>query len=215
MLPHSIRPGVSLCMKLVLETSGPTAHIVLVDQGRTVWAESAPAGRGHGGALFTAVRQACLQAPALDEIRVGIGPGSYSGCRQAIALAEGLAMARGIPLHGVCSLLALKPPADPCAVIADARHGMVYAAKIGNLELLEQPHLLPVTEIDPWAGTLPLVRFEHETGDLPGTPCAMNAARLAAASPAPREQSVPLEPLYLRPPAITQPKHRVSLLARD
>jgi len=134
-------------MKLVLETSGPTAHIVLVDQDRTVWTESAPAGRGHGGALFTAVQEACRQAPVLEEIRVGIGPGSYSGCRQAIALAEGVGMARGIPVHGVCSLLALEPPAQPSAVIADARRGMVYAAKIGHLELLEQPHLLPVAEI--------------------------------------------------------------------
>jgi len=199
---------------LVLDASGPFAHLALVRGEETIWTETVPAGRGQGGGLFAAAETACRRTDQLREIRVGTGPGSYSGCRQAIALAQGISMARGIPLFGLCSFLALETECPAITAVGDARRGMVYAAKLQGLRIIEAPRLVALEAIDNWAGpNHPIVRFDHESNTIPGDGCAMVIARFARASC--ELSKHPIEPLYLRPPNITQPKNRGTLLARD
>ncbi len=45
-------------------------------------------------------------ASAADVIACGVGPGSFTGLRVAVSVAQGLAWARDIPVHGFCSLSA-------------------------------------------------------------------------------------------------------------
>jgi len=45
-------------------------------------------------------------ASAVDVIACGVGPGSFTGLRVAVSVAQGLAWARDIPVHGFCSLSA-------------------------------------------------------------------------------------------------------------
>lgn len=68
----------------------------------------------------------------LDCIAFGAGPGSFTGVRVAVALAQGLGYARGLPLCPVSTLAALaagalrNSVADAAACCLDARLGEVY-----------------------------------------------------------------------------------------
>jgi tRNA threonylcarbamoyladenosine biosynthesis protein TsaB len=76
-----------------------------------------------------------LAAADLAGVAVGVGPGSYTGLRSAIALARGLAFGAGLPLAGVHSsaaaargLLADDPELTEVVVLLDARRGELYRA---------------------------------------------------------------------------------------
>jgi tRNA threonylcarbamoyl adenosine modification protein YeaZ len=62
-------------------------------------------GRGYATVLPALVREtlreAGLQAAALDGVAVTVGPGSFTGIRAALALAHGIALAVGRPVLGV------------------------------------------------------------------------------------------------------------------
>lgn len=81
-----------------------------------------------------ALEAAGLQRADLDALAVGLGPGSYTGIRRILALAQGWHLARRIPVFGVSSV-------EACAVVAwqerlrgsvvivvDAQRGELYAA---------------------------------------------------------------------------------------
>lgn len=66
---------------------------------------TAPGGRGSAASLPALVAEALhaagLRATTLDGIAVTVGPGSFTGVRAALALAQGIALAARLPLHGV------------------------------------------------------------------------------------------------------------------
>ncbi len=65
----------------------------------------------------------------VDRLAVGIGPGSFTGIRIAVAYAKSLAFARRIPLAGVSSYDALEPadPPMPVLTVVRGRRGIVCA----------------------------------------------------------------------------------------
>jgi tRNA threonylcarbamoyladenosine biosynthesis protein TsaB len=87
-------------------------------------------------AVFEWVRElleeANMSLSELDCIAFGAGPGSFTGVRVAVALAQGLGFARGLPLCPVSTLAALaagalqNTVADAVACCFDARMGEVY-----------------------------------------------------------------------------------------
>ncbi len=70
----------------------------------------------------------------IEAIAVGLGPGSYTGIRAAIALAQGWQLARGVKLIGVSSAAAMVLRAQAegifgrVNVIIDAQRGEFYSA---------------------------------------------------------------------------------------
>ncbi len=80
-------------------------------------------------ALFqkTKIKYADLQAVAF-----GAGPGSFTGLRIACGLAQGLALARGLPVIGISTLEAMAEEANATSVVAciDARMREVYYAAL-------------------------------------------------------------------------------------
>ncbi len=66
---------------------------------------------------------------AIDRLAVGVGPGSFTGIRIAVAYAKSLAYAAGVPLVGVSSYDALEPPgaAHPVLTVVRGRRGVICA----------------------------------------------------------------------------------------
>ena len=70
-----------------------------------------------------------LRLRDLDRLAVGIGPGSFTGVRIAVAYAKSLAYAAGLPLVGISSYDALEPEAAPLPVltVVRGRRGVICA----------------------------------------------------------------------------------------
>jgi tRNA threonylcarbamoyladenosine biosynthesis protein TsaB len=83
---------------------GGCAAAVVVD-GVAVAAKQTAATQGHASLLPVLVNEvvaaAGVRVPDLDLIAVTLGPGSFTGLRAGLALAQGLAVAAGVRLVGV------------------------------------------------------------------------------------------------------------------
>src|SRR5947208_788597 len=154
---------------LCLDTSKPTARVALLDADAHVHFSGEFTADRHAGHLLPlcaeAPRAAGLTPAALAGIACGGGPGSFTGLRVGLALAKGLAMPTGTPLHVVSSLEALAldvlrehPPAVavPCL---DAGKGEVYVAAYASdpasllREVLPSARLTP-DQVATWAAPL-------------------------------------------------------------
>jgi len=86
-------------------------------------------------AMITAALAAAGRERAdIEAVVVGLGPGSYTGIRAAIAVAQGWQLARGVKLLGVSSVAAIAHQAHgdgwrgPVHVVVDAQRGEWYLA---------------------------------------------------------------------------------------
>jgi tRNA threonylcarbamoyladenosine biosynthesis protein TsaB len=93
-------------------------------------------GASHSACLLPAVehmfRQCSLSPEDVDAYAVGLGPGSFTGVRIAVATIKGMAMARGKLAVGIPTLDAMARAFScfslPFCPLIDARRGDVYAA---------------------------------------------------------------------------------------
>ena len=204
---------------LALDCSTARGSVALSGQPpeAVVWRVDFAAGRGCGGQMFTALQEALREVREaggrLEGLVVGLGPGSYSGVRQAIAAATGLAAATGAWLRGVPSVLALVPGPDPFHAVGDARRGTFYYTAVQNGICQDGPELLAdAAELSARLAARPswpvYVMEAALPGDLlPDAEIRLPSADLLLSSvPPSARQPPPLEPIYLRPVNITLPK---------
>jgi tRNA threonylcarbamoyl adenosine modification protein YeaZ len=84
--------------------------------------------------IETVLREAQLEREQVECLAVGLGPGSYTGIRAAIALAQGWQLARPVKLLGVSSANSIAAQAlddrltGPVTVVIDAQRNEVYLA---------------------------------------------------------------------------------------
>jgi tRNA threonylcarbamoyladenosine biosynthesis protein TsaB len=73
--------------------------------------------------------EAGLRLRDLDRIAVGLGPGSFTGVRIAVAYAKSLAYGSGVPLVGISSYDALEPDGAPlpALTVVHGRRGVICA----------------------------------------------------------------------------------------
>ena len=89
------------------------------------------AGNRHSE-LALPMLQSLLNGSSIDAVAFGAGPGAFTGLRIACGLAQGLALARGLPVLGVSTLEALAQESGGARVVAclDARMREVYYAAL-------------------------------------------------------------------------------------
>ena len=92
---------------LSLETSTELGSCALFHDGELI-ERICPAGRSHSETLLPLIRELMQEAGVgfaqLDAIAFGAGPGAFTGLRVACGIAQGLAVARDLPLVPVTSL---------------------------------------------------------------------------------------------------------------
>jgi tRNA threonylcarbamoyladenosine biosynthesis protein TsaB len=121
-------PGMRI---LALETAADPGSIALWLDGQVV-ARNCPAGLSNSATLLPLVeatlREAGCSLAELDGIAFGAGPGSFTGLRVACGVAQGLAMARDLPLLAIGTLeaMAQSTGGERVIVALDARMGEVY-----------------------------------------------------------------------------------------
>ena len=100
-----------------------------------------------------------IELTSLDGIAFGRGPGSFTGLRVSVAVAQGLAAASGVPLLPVSSLLCLaerawhEMPFERALVCVDAHMGEVYSAiaerRGGMVEIVGEERLSAPGDVAP------------------------------------------------------------------
>ncbi|NLT71336.1 MAG: tRNA (adenosine(37)-N6)-threonylcarbamoyltransferase complex dimerization subunit type 1 TsaB [Verrucomicrobiaceae bacterium] len=205
-------------MILALETSTRNASLAVWDRatGDVVHEATFTTERAHNAVIFGPVEAILTEyRERLRGIVVGLGPGSYGGVRVAIAVANGLGLAMGLPVAGRSSLEAWDAEDDSYLVVGDARRGTFFVAEVIDRRLRGEPALIDVAEIEAHLAPLrerglPLHTSDPKVAErLPGARLSTPSAGKLAALFGDRDfESGPvvLEPHYLRAPFITTPK---------
>src|SRR3954469_15197603 len=87
---------------LALEFSSPQRSVAVVQKGE--FHESLSGSNEPFAMIDQALREAKLEREQIECIVVGLGPGSYTGIRSAISIAQGWQLARPISLLGISSV---------------------------------------------------------------------------------------------------------------
>lgn len=197
---------------LALEFSSARRGVAVVEGDRVLGlAEADGITPGPFALIESALRAAGVEREQIECIAVGLGPGSYTGVRSAIAVAQGWQLALEVKLLGINSADVLATTARAArltgrvAVVIDALRGEFYSASY------------EVTT-DGWREVAPLQLLKREAvealaagGELlvsPDTKCPFAGARLLSPSAgelgrlaSKRNDFQPgekLEPIYLR-----------------
>jgi tRNA threonylcarbamoyladenosine biosynthesis protein TsaB len=147
---------------LAVDTSTPIGSIALVEDGEVRAELAARVSAKHGETLLPNVarvlEQAGVSMAEIGLLAVGLGPGSFTGLRIALATMKGLALARQTPLVGVSSLFVLARGVgigDRVVVpLVDAHKQEVFGAAYGEdaqgaIQTIVAPfHALPGSAAD-------------------------------------------------------------------
>jgi tRNA threonylcarbamoyl adenosine modification protein YeaZ len=181
------------------------------------------------------LKQTKLSLESATGIIVARGPGSYNGLRVGLSTAKGLAFSRGIPLVGISTLaVAAYPQAErglPVCPIFNAGRGeiavAVYQKKGEDWTQVVAEHITTLDALCARITTRTVFCGEY----IPALASEIKKQlkqKAVIVSPATRlrragflaelglkrlktgdyDDPVTLQPLYLRGPAITQPKHK-------
>ena len=200
---------------LAIDTSTNHGSVALLADGEMRLDETFTADRTTSSLLFAILARAVALAPRVDQVAIGLGPGSYAGVRIAIAAAIGLELGAGAQLVGIPSVAAFETEAAAYLAIGDARRETFYFTRVEDGVCLEGPLLATESELLeriaahaqlPVLASAPLAAFSTAQIALPS---AGRLARLAGSARGITARD--LEPIYLREPHITLPKSRPPL----
>ena len=202
---------------LAIVGCGPRLEVALAAPGMSAPALVALAGPTPRSDLIVAavdllLRSAALAADAVEAVVASRGPGSFTGLRVALATAQGLALARGVPAHGFPSLAvqAARTPVRPCLAAQPARRGHVWVQLFESAEPDGAAAPLAVAALADLAASDVAVVAAAGVDLPPGTPVApapLTAAEalLALAHRHPNFDATTLLPLYAEPPQAEPP----------
>jgi tRNA threonylcarbamoyl adenosine modification protein YeaZ len=168
-----------MTISLTIDTATAQTIVALLDGDAILFHESHMGATDHGRAVSELVARALATRPAPDQVIVGMGPGPFTGLRVGIAFAQSFALARQIPVIGICSLDAIEIDQEDYIAAIDARRKEIYWARYQGGRRVEGPSVNKPEEV---AGYI-LDRF----------PSPLKMIALA------KSENI-LEPMYLRRP---------------
>jgi tRNA threonylcarbamoyladenosine biosynthesis protein TsaB len=195
-------------MLLAFDTSSAACTAALFDgDGKCIASRDEQIGRGHAERLVPMIAE-MLDGRAASHILVGVGPGSFTGIRVAIAAAHGLALGWEAALSGMSSLALLAAGAEREGEVAAAvtgGHGELFIQQFEGMTTAPLGELrnLPPAEAASFAtaplvigsGARQLVEARGWGEAREAWPSAANALRLADAL-----RSLAPKPVYARAP---------------
>ena len=125
---------------LAIDTSTSRSCVAIIEETNVLYSGFRDGATAHGPSLPALVQEA-LAVTDVDEVVVGMGPGPFTGLRVGIAFAQSFALAREIPVRGVCSLdaIAAQVQEKDFIITVDARRKEVYWARYSNGVRVAEP----------------------------------------------------------------------------
>jgi tRNA threonylcarbamoyladenosine biosynthesis protein TsaB len=164
----------------------------------------------RGGSPFPLI-QRILESEQPDALAIGLGPGSYTGIRSALAIAQGWTLSKSLLAAGVSSAEAIafeawsKGMRGEVEVAIDAQRGEMYSVVYSLLEEdFEEVHPLEIRQTARGIGKLIGPECENKI-----FPSGVNVALLAPDKKFVSAET--LEAIYLREPSFVKapaPRHR-------
>jgi tRNA threonylcarbamoyl adenosine modification protein YeaZ len=195
-------------MLLAFDTSSSACTAALFnEEGECVASADELIGRGHAERLVPMIAE-LMEGREAKQIVVGVGPGSFTGIRVAIAAAHGLAIGWNADLYGMSSLALIAAGAASAGEVAAAvtgGHGELFVQEFDGAtgEATSDLRNLPPAEaaeatkadlvIDSAAAKL--VEARGWGGARESWPSAANTLRLP-----PGLRTLPAKPVYARAP---------------
>jgi len=224
-------------MELILDASSPVVAAALAHGTTVVWTGTWLSRNDHTRRLMPEVLRGLAEASStvsdIDAITVALGPGPFNGLRVAIAAAKGLAAGTGA---AVCGINTLEAEAARCpwtagdvrpvvragrsafATARYVRHGTSWLAQEGT-RVVEEGELFELATQGPaLCGEIDdeIARRLHQetTGRI--QVCDPESTRIETLARLGYERLregagtgvAALQPIYARPPHITQPRER-------
>ena len=128
-------------MTLTIDTSTSRTQFAVLSGNELKWLEIEDGATSHGDVLAKFGELASREE--IDQVIVGMGPGPFTGLRTGIIFAKSFAFARGLPIHGICSLdaIAFDINLPEFVVATDARRKEVYWARYEGGVRVEGPNV--------------------------------------------------------------------------
>lgn len=193
-------------LRLILEASTPTVTWAWARDQELLQSGTLPG--TVAATLIPSLQKSLPDATPADQIIVGVGPGSFSGIRAAIASAQGMASAWSCPVVPIRSTHAIAqqfPEVTLLGVFSDARRGDLFATYYTNGKLSRATSVHPMTELPQLLSRCTLAVTPDGLTGIPkiAQPSALHL--VASLTTQPLEPDLALTPLHLRP-AVTPPR---------
>jgi tRNA threonylcarbamoyl adenosine modification protein YeaZ len=117
-----------MTISLAIDTATSRTIVGIIQDDKVLFEEFHEGATEHGFAITELVAKALKICPQPDQVVVGMGPGPFTGLRVGITFAQTFALAREIPVIGVCSLDAIAIDRSEYTVAIDARRKEIYWA---------------------------------------------------------------------------------------
>jgi tRNA threonylcarbamoyl adenosine modification protein YeaZ len=118
-----------MTISLAIDTATSRTIVGIIEDGKVLFEGFHEGATEHGFAITELVTKALEICPKPDQVVVGMGPGPFTGLRVGITFAHSFALAREIPVIGVCSLDAIEIKESEYTVAIDARRKEIFLAK--------------------------------------------------------------------------------------
>ena len=137
-----------MTISLAIDTATSRTIVGVIDDGKVVFEAFHEGATEHGFAITELVIKALEICSKPDQVVVGMGPGPFTGLRVGITFANSFALAREIPVIGVCSLDAIVVDQNEYIVAIDARRKEIYWAKYKDGLRISGPTVSKPAEVD-------------------------------------------------------------------